>query len=289
MGDNYSIKKNMSCLTRIKTLYDNSSGTIKKIASKIIDDPEKLVHMTIVEMARYTDTSEASIVRFYKTLGYSGFNEMKIYIASELELSNAEIHENIQENDKAGDILKKVFNAEIQAIQSTLRSVDIKEFEKAVDCIANAQKVEFYAYGNTRNIAYDANYRFLRIGIPSFVAVDFSNSLIQANMLTPRDVAIGISHSGSTRHTVEALQLAQNRGAVTIAITGYTDSPITKAADISLISETQEKMFRDVGMSARTAQVCLIDAIYVSAAFMRLSESKNYLKITDKFMAEEKY
>lgn len=282
-------EKKLDFNSRVQKAYKTLSETGRKIADNILANTDKTIHLTITQMADACGVSEASVVRFSKSLGYDGYNEMKIYMASEMMPTNYWMQEDIKETDSPEVLIKKVFSAEMQAIQSTMQSLDIKSFERAVDMISRARRVEFYAFGNTRPIIYDSHYRFLCIGVPAFVGVDVSNSLIQATMLTPRDVAIGVSHSGSTKNTVSALESAREAGATTICITGFRKSPITKVADICLISESNETMFTDIAMTSRIAQTSILDALYVGVAFRRLNHSKEHMKMANKIMAGEKY
>ncbi|NLY30354.1 MAG: MurR/RpiR family transcriptional regulator, partial [Firmicutes bacterium] len=130
---------------------------------------------------------------------------------------------------------------------------------------------------------------FLRIGLLSYVSVDIANDHILASMMTPRDVAIGISHSGSSKHTVKALAYAKEAGATTICLTGFPKSPITKVSDICLYSIARETMFREEAMASRVAQNCIMDVLYVAVAFRRLEESHKNLRTTAKILLDEKF
>lgn len=277
------------CLAKIKSEYPTMSDTSKRIADYVLENPDKIIHMTIILVAEECKVSEASVVRFSQMIGYQGFNDMKINLAAETNTGNQMILEDVSETDNEMEIFTKVFNSEIQALQATMQSINGEQFARAVNTIAFANNVEFFSYGNSRPIAMDTHYRFLRIGINSRMGVDTSDSLIHATMLGQGDVAIGISHSGSTKHTVKMLENARNNGATTICLTGYDRSPITKEADISLISVSRETMFSDVAMSSRIAQMSIMDALFVAIAFKRIERSKQYIRLTDKTLSEEKF
>ncbi|NLL96875.1 MAG: MurR/RpiR family transcriptional regulator [Clostridiaceae bacterium] len=287
----YGLKGNgKSCVTRIKMAKNDFTDAYKKIAEQILAVPETVVHMTIVQMAELCETSEASIVRFCKQIGYEGFNDMKINLAGEISIGNQSIQENVVEGDDDETILQKVFSSEIQALMSTRDMINTKAFRRAVDSIIAANKVEFYAYGNSCPLASDAHYRMLKIGINSYMGVDILDSLMHANMMTPMDVAIGISHSGSTKHTCAAMETAKNHGAVTICVTSYDKSPIAQISDICLLASSNETtIFRTVAMESRMAQMAILDALYVAVAFRRLEKSKRFIHLTDKLLSEEKY
>lgn len=272
---------------RIDQAYPSLSDIGQKIADFIRERPRQIIHLTITQLAERADVSEASIVRFCKTLGYDGFHSMKIFIAGDLK-QVPQIHEDVAPTDDDATLVKKVFSSELQGIHDTLKELDIEAFSQAVDAIKHSTRVEFYAFGNARPIAMDAHYRLLRIGIRSQVGVDIVNDLISASLLGFRDVAFGISHSGSTKPTIQALKHARETGATTICLTSFPKAPITQYADITLCSRSAETEFRDEAMASRIAQLCIMDALYVAVAFRQRDISQRTLERTGRLLSEEK-
>ncbi len=277
------------CIDRINSEYNSLSEAARKVADVILADAGKVIHLTIGQMAEQTGASEASIVRFCQNLRYSGYNDLKIHLAAEMSNDATIILEDLQPGDTEADILKKVFQAESQALHDTVSSLDPRTFEYAVNRILFANHIEFFSYGNSRPLALDMHYRLMRIGMDSRVGVDIADSALHASMLGPKDVAIGISHSGSTKHTISMLENARKSGATTICVTGMDKTPITHVSDICLISRTNETMFRDVAMTSRIAQLAILDALYVAVAFKRLEFSRKSMESNDRYLSEEKY
>lgn len=282
------INKEMECLERIRSIYEKQSKAFQKISDYVLENHQKMIYMTVLQLANACGVSEASIVRFCKSIGYSGFNEMKINLAAESDQGGQEIMNDVALTDNEEVILEKVFSHEILALQTTLRGVNRDSFARAVNGIAFANRIEFFACGNTKAVAMDASYRFLRIGIDVRVGIDKMDSLIHASMLGPGDVAIGISHSGSTKATIQMLERARQRGAVTICITGMQQTPIAETADITFVTSAKETECSNVAMTSRIAQHALIDALVVAVAFKRFEYAKQCIWQTDKLAAEDK-
>ena len=282
-------QNDIPCLDRIKTEYPGYTGTLKTISDIVLQDPAKIIHSTIIDMAELCNVSEASIVRFCKILGYSGFNEFKIYLASELTVEEPIDMKFITEQDSSKEVLEKLVKIETSVIKSILQAIDIEVFDKVVNAIKNALRVELYAFGNTRNIAMDWNYRLIKIGVPAFISQDMSFSMIQAGMLTHRDVAVGISFHGNTRHVVRAVEVARKSGAITIAITCRPRSDITKVADYTLAVAAPDNRLQDSGMPERAVMMTMLDALYMGTYLKTYPSSMQYLRNSDKFLAEEKF
>ena len=85
---------------------------------------------------------------------------------------------------------------------------------------------------------------------------------VTAGSLTSQDVAMGISHTGKSRQTVDALAIAKEAGARTIAITNSETAVINRFADIVLCTENRQYMYGDAIFS-RCAQVSIVDMLYL--------------------------
>ena len=64
----------------------------------------------------------------------------------------------------------------------------------------------------------DLNFRLTKIGLRSRFAIDPTIQEMYASLVSEQDVAIGISHTGSSKDTVYALEVAKERGAQIICL-----------------------------------------------------------------------
>ncbi|QNB46382.1 SIS domain-containing protein [Thermanaerosceptrum fracticalcis] len=268
-----SFIKPSGILVRLRSIVPNLKPAESKVANFILENPEEIMHMTITNLSEKTETALATIVRLCKKIGCSGFQELKNALYNDLVDPLKGIHEEIELTDNISTITQKVFYSGIQTLSDTLRMIDIAELEKAISIIANANKVEFYGVGASGFIALDAHHKMFKTGIPSAAYADPHMQIISAGFLTEHDVAVGISHSGSTKDTIQSLKHAKASGAKTICITSYMRAPITKVSDISLYVAARETTFRSEAMAARIAQLCVIDLLIVGVSFLRQKES----------------
>lgn len=97
---------------------------------------------------------------------------------------------------------------------------------------------------------------------------------------------MGISYSGSSRDTVDTLKAAKKQGAVTIALTNFRDSPLSKYADYVLCS-SQKQFFYGDAIFSRTTQLAVVDMLYMGilvSDYTRFAGllDKNSKKISDR-------
>lgn len=93
------------------------------------------------------------------------------------------------------------------------------------DRIKRARQVTVFGVGSSGSIAVAASHRLALLGLSCQAHTDPYEQTIAASLLTGDDVAIGISHSGTSRITVDTMRLARKRGAFTVAITNHATSP----------------------------------------------------------------
>lgn len=261
----------------------------KKVADYVLENAESVIYLSITELAEKCDTGETTIVRFCRRIGLSGFQEFKLNLAKEIAEPETSIHENISFNDPLDALVQKITTENTLAISNTVKLLSMSELEKAVDAIVNARKIQFYGVGAFGYTALDAKYKFMRLGLNVDANLDAHIQAISAVSLTDKDVAVGISFSGSTKDTVETCRLAKEAGAKVITITNYARSPITSVADIVLLTSAKETPLRSGALTSKIAQIHVLDILYTAVAVRLKDKAVQELNKTAKAVSEKLY
>ncbi|MEA3485772.1 MAG: MurR/RpiR family transcriptional regulator [Candidatus Aerophobetes bacterium] len=277
------------CLARLRGVYRSLNPAGKKVVDYILAHPEETIGLSITEVAENSSVSEATVVRVSQLIGYQGFQELKIVLAKDLGSFFAEIPEKIKRGDSVTEITAKVLQMNIQAIRDTLDVLDVEEVEKAIKAISNARRVDFYGVGASGFVALDAQNKFLRINIESMAFTDPHSQAVSAALLTKRDVAVGISHSGSTKDIADSLFLAKSAGATTICITNYARSPVAKISDIKLYTASKEATFRSGAIASRIAQLSVIDVLFMGILIRCYDKTVRCLEKTTEAVKTKRY
>jgi DNA-binding MurR/RpiR family transcriptional regulator len=278
-----------SALIRIRGSYSTLKRAEQRIANAIFQNPEEVINLSVTELAEKSEASESSVVRFCKSLGYKGYYELKISLARELVITPQQIYEEIGLKDDVSTVKHKVFQSNILALQETLKILNEKELEKAVEALRKANLLAFYGMAASAAVSLDSAHKFLRINIRAVSYSDSHMQAISASLLGKGDVAFGISHSGSSKDVVDALRIARQSEATTICLTHHTKSPITKVADIKLYTAARETALRSDAMTSRIAQLSILDVLYVSVALKRYDASLHSIERTQEALADKKY
>lgn len=175
-------------------------------------------------------------------------------------------------------MLKKVFHSYITRLQYELHLLNDNALEQAVSELNEAKRIEFYGNGGSGIIAMDVYHKFMRTGISCIAHTDSHFQIMGAGLLTKEAVVIAISHSGSNKGLLEALEVAKTKVARIIVITSYQKSALSQLADITLYTSTRETEFRTEVSSSRLAQLSLLDTLYVGLSLQRQEETLQNLQ-----------
>lgn len=277
-----------SVIHKIRFLRDKMGPGEKKIADYILENTEEIIGISVSELSSRCGCGDATVVRFSKRLGFSGYQALKIGIAGELN-SASTVGSEITADDSCFEIFKKRINDISVSLANTESVLDEKELEKAANIIMNAKRIVVFGLGNSAAIAQDAAHKFLRLGLSAQACCDNHMQAIIASHMDRNSVAIGVSHSGSSKDIVEALQLSKIGGANTVCITNYDNSPIVKECDISLFTKSEETKHSILAMNSRIAQLAIFDAIYTYIVIHKENSAKQEIYKTEISLQNKKF
>lgn len=259
-----------SVINQICASMDTFFETEKKIGNFIIHHPKEIVDMTVGELAKECQVSEASVSRFCKKIDMNGFHHLKISIAKEMvsqseddELSN---HISVDDLEQS---LKNILANKVAELTQTVSMMNSENLQDILKRINNAQNVLFAAVGNTVPVAMDGAYKLNQIGISAVSTPVWETQLAYSCNLSPEDVVIAISNSGESTGVINILEAAKQKKATTISITNSEKSTIAKISDYHITTATREKLFLDEYRFSRVSATMVIEVLYLFLTSMR--------------------
>lgn len=252
-------------MLKIKSLYPSLKPSERRVADYILANPESFIFSNLTSASKAAGVSEATFVRFSKTLGYDGYRDMHIAMAvsrqSDTEEGITEL--SVDENTCFTEIPERVLGRSICALNNMKETLDLGEYTRAVDALEKAQRICVFGLGNSAYVGQDVVNKFTRLGKFAQLSTDPHVQIAYAVSMGEDDVAIGISHSGRTQQTVAALQLAKEQGATMICITNFESSVVANLADIKLLTASYEKTLQSETLVSRLSQLAIIDMLYL--------------------------
>lgn len=243
-----------------------------------------MARRSITEVALSANTSETTVTRFCKAVGVGGYPQLRIALAADTARTEARSSRNlggeIGLDDDLAAVVGKVSFADARAVEETADQLDIATLERVIGLLAEAGRSDVYGVGASAFVAADLQQKLHRIGRVCFAWSDTHIMLTSAAVLGPGDVAIGVSHTGATTDTVEALRVAREHGATTVALTNFPRSPITEVADYVLTTAARETTFRSGATASRIAQLTVIDCLFIGVAQRHMESASQALDAT---------
>lgn len=278
----------ISCLTNIERKLKFLTNTEKKVADYILKNDRETLNYTVTELAERAEVSDATVVRFCRSVGYKGYQDLKINLARDTIAPYKHLNTSLEEADTPAQITEKIIRSEIQVLEETINLLDMKEIELAARAIKEADRVFFFGSGGSILVAQDAMHKFLKIGVQCIVQMDTDIQAMESALLRKGDVAIGISHSGTNRNVIECLKNAKASGAVTIGLTTFGKSPLQKYCDYLLMTSTKETVFKSESLTARIAQLAVVDSLSAIISFMDYDKAYEAIQRTRNATSERK-
>lgn len=252
------------------------------IMEYVLEDRNEIPQLSIKDLAHNSHTSDASVLRFCKSLGYRGYRDFIVAISAALGSTDKEQSEytDIRPGDDLSTIIDNISFTNCKSIQDTMSVIDRRAIARSVELLKHTDRIDFYGLGASGLVCMDAQQKFTRIGKTCFAYTDGHSQLTAASLLHPNDVAVLISNSGDTLEILDTLNVAKQTGASIIAITRYAKSDLASQADLVLSISTPEITIRSGAMGSRIAMLNIIDILFAGVASSDYQNVKKYLTKT---------
>ena len=274
-------------LIRLRGIRPSLSPAEDRVAEIVLADARRAAGLTISELASAASTSETTVLRFCRRLGLPGYPQLRLALAEESaqprSLSRGDT--DISASDTIDDIIAKVAFTDASAVEETAQGLDREALTAAAAAIARAGRVDVYGIGASAIVGTDLQQKLHRIGVVAFAWNDPHIALTSATLLRKGDVAVGISHSGTTAETIEALAAARSNGATTVAITNFPVSRLAEGADIILATAARETSLRSGATASRIAALTVVDCLYIAVAQRNLRRARKAVAETREAVA----
>lgn len=259
-------------LGQIRRARTELSPAELRVADLVLAQPRSVLNDPIAEIARAAGVSQPTVIRFCRSLGCEGLSDFKLRLASGLTGTVPVTHTQVNTNDSMLELGAKVLGNTASAILQVRSHLNRDTIDRATEMLLAARRIEFFALGHYSVVAQDAQFKFLRFGMPCGAYTDPRLQLLAADVLREGDVAVVISSGGRLPELLQVVEKAQERGAKVVAITA-SQSPLAKKADVTLIVDHIEDIATHLPMISRILHLLVIDILAVGVAMRRNPDS----------------
>lgn len=266
-------------ILQIKSKLSSLSKSEKKLGKYILSHAVETVNDNTSELAKKAGVSPATVVRFCRSIGLSGFSQLKIRLYADASGLDREIYTDITSNEDIAMIADKLALRFNQSITQTANLLETGCIEKITAMVDKSPAIYVYGIGASHVAAEDFMHKFSRIGKPVVHTLDhhlLGSSLINASK---DSMFVTISNSGETNEAIKLTQIAKQNGLFTAGITQKRDSTLARIVDVPLIHHGGEAvLLRSAATTSLAAQLFTIDVLYFAYVARHYEEIMHRLK-----------
>lgn len=278
-----------SVLSMLSTGIHSFGQTEQKIGAFILKESPRIVDMPIQQLAAESQVSEATIVRFSRKLGFSGYSELKLILATELMMqSEVDVYQDIDIDEEPINILKKLSKISAKALNDTIKVIENQEIVNAVTLLdtarQNRSKIYLIASGGSQIITRDLHYKLMRLGISS-VFHENSHIIFEAIVDSgANDVAVVVSSLGQSKEVWDCVEVLKRNQTKIILLTQFGNNRVIQNADVCLLTSNVENNLRLGSIASRLVHLQIIDMLFAALSLKRYDEIRgNLKKVKDTF------
>lgn len=229
------------------------------VAAVFLEHTAQIVELSSQQVAELAGASRATVVRTCQSLGYSGYQQLRVLLARDAGYAMPSPRPTaLGSAGMVADAFVQVGNA----VTSMAALLDPVAVTGAVKSMAAASRLLVVGNGLSAPLAADMAARLIGIGRPAESAQDVIGQQITARLLTPADLLLVISGSGANGATLRVAQAAKDAGASLVVITAFARSPLAAMADYSLVVGMGDLSFREeVTVTSRIPQTILMEGL----------------------------
>lgn len=247
----------------IQSYIPSLTKSEKKIAAYILEKYTEVMYLSVTELAESAGVGETTVFRLCKKLGFKGYPELKLVIAQD----NVDLQE---KNQDPTDVhySEGIKNNIINKISECYELLEQEELDEAIRLLSQANRICFFGMGSSGISAETAQERFIRMGIPTDIALQGHRQSMMASILSHEDVIVAFSISGTTKDVVDALEIAKSNHIKIIVVTSYLKSPITQYADVLLMTAGKENLIEGGTLASSISQLFIVDVLVTGIALL---------------------
>ncbi|TVY10463.1 MurR/RpiR family transcriptional regulator [Paenibacillus cremeus] len=245
----------------------------QELAQYLLDHAHEAVHLSITELSEKSGTSTATVSRFCRSFLFKGYADFRMKLGAELvQTPGQNSYQDIVAGNSLASIVQAIESNHLRSISDTTRQLDLSELRRAVDALRSARRIDLYGMATSGIVALDFQQKLVRIGKMAQHWSDSHMQITAASSLSKEDVAVAISYSGETHETIDALQCAKERGALTISLTKFGMNRLSQTSDIRLFASSLEEGMRRGDMASRIALLHVIDILFTALVSEQFDE-----------------
>lgn len=272
---------------RIKSMYNSFGASSKKLADYILKNGVNVSGLTIQELSEAAGVSTATLSRFANQLGYQRFSQFRWELGNNSGSTTLQKERQISPDDTPKMISQKLLSSNIETLNETFSMMSNEQLQQADTLLQKCKKLCFFGLGSSNIVAQECYHMFLRTPKDVHYATDYHINVMLASRLSPKDLAILISHTGNDSDIIYIAKILKKHHVPTITITSFANSPLDNYGTVKFHSISADQRYRTEALLSVTSQIAITDVLYMMTT-QRLEKESNKMSdlIDDSLMGK---
>lgn len=249
-----NLPKNL--MVRLRSNTAPLSKKLRVVADYVLENAHEVQYQTITDLAFNTKTSEATVVRLCRDLGYKGYSDFRMALAVDLSQSA-----NQSQPKMDGDICEVSAQSAVDSLMDTAKLIDRAALNRICELVHGAKFIGCVGVGASSIVGRYLAYRLVRIGKKAIMYEDTHLAAMSAGQSVVGDAWFAISSSGSTKEVVHAATQAHQRGVPVVSLTNISHSPLSSISDEMLVAARPEGPLTGGAFSSKVGALLLVDVL----------------------------
>ncbi|ENM5786755.1 MurR/RpiR family transcriptional regulator [Vibrio metoecus] len=249
-----NLPKNL--MVRLRSNTEPLSKKLRVVADYVLENAHEVQYQTITDLAFNTKTSEATVVRLCRDLGYKGYSDFRMALAVDLSQSA-----NQSQPKMDGDICEVSAQSAVDSLMDTAKLIDRAALNRICELVHGAKFIGCVGVGASSIVGRYLAYRLVRIGKKAIMYEDTHLAVMSAGQSVVGDAWFAISSSGSTKEVVHAATQAHQRGVPVVSLTNISHSPLSSISDEMLVAARPEGPLTGGAFSSKVGALLLVDVL----------------------------
>jgi DNA-binding MurR/RpiR family transcriptional regulator len=230
------IQDNPDFMQRISDRYNDLTRSGKRIADFFNRNQDESCFLSAAEVAGRLDLSEATVVRFARTLGYPSYPAMRTHIQQHLRqriTHSSRLRSRLQDMRESGDIFERLTATEMDYLSQALESVDRMALKEAVQLIREHKRIFVFGLGPALSLVDLLEIRLKRFGKDIVPLRSAGREVLDSLLMMTSDDLIFVICFQHTNPTLKLiLDYSKKMGASIIALTDTFKPALSVQADV---------------------------------------------------------
>ena len=265
---------------RIRNVYPRLSKSHKRIANIVLREPEKVKEYPCSRLAIVAETSESTVLRFVKTIGYESYALFREAIVDEIQ-SRMNLSDKVVRATSGvmhANLVKKTLNLDANNLKYTAEHLDPYVFDAVVDLSIKSKRKYIVAFGND---ALPAKLLF-----DNFVTIFENVTLITSSddyfahllSLTRYDQVFVFSISDKSKELAGVTRFVKSKNANITIVTDNESVHLAEFADYLMVARSETPSFAESYAStfsllnALTLEIVRKDRVRITARYKQIQK-----------------